>query len=339
MIVRSRAPLRVSFGGGGTDVPPYSDERGGAVLSVTIDKYAYASLRTTDDATVSVRSLDYDVVAKYAIDQPLEMDGSLDLVKACLNRTRDTKPKQGIEVFLHSDAPPGSGLGSSSTMAVAVIGMMRQWKNLPLSDYEVAETALAVERQDLGIAGGKQDQYAAVFGGVNFIEFHKDTVIVNPLRIKPETINELQYMCLLAYTGKTRLSDGIIRKQQEGFEKQVVDVIAAMDEIKQIAVDMKGALLQGRLRDFAALLHAGWEAKKRMAGPISNPHINELYDIARQHGALGGKILGAGGGGYMLVMCEFDKKHIVAERMEKAGAQPVEFAFDHAGLQTWEVRE
>ena len=339
MIVRSRAPLRVSFGGGGTDVPPYSDERGGAVLSVTIDKYAYASLRTTDDATVSVRSLDYDVVAKYAIDQPLEMDGSLDLVKACLNRTRDVKPTQGIEVFLHSDAPPGSGLGSSSTMAVAVIGMMRQWKNLPLSDYEVAETALAVERQDLGIAGGKQDQYAAVFGGVNFIEFHKDTVIVNPLRIKAETINELQYMCLLAYTGKTRLSDGIIRKQQEGFEKQVVDVIAAMDEIKQIAVDMKGALLQGRLRDFAALLHAGWEAKKRMAGPISNPHINELYDIARQHGALGGKILGAGGGGYMLVMCEFDKKHIVAERMEKAGAQPVEFAFDHAGLQTWEVRE
>ena len=134
MIVRSRAPLRVSFGGGGTDVPPYSDERGGAVLSVTIDKYAYASLRTTDDATVSVRSLDYDVVAKYAIDQPLEMDGSLDLVKACLNRTRDVKPTQGIEVFLHSDAPPGSGLGSSSTMAVAVIGMMRQWKNLPLSD-------------------------------------------------------------------------------------------------------------------------------------------------------------------------------------------------------------
>ena len=338
MIVRSRAPLRISFGGGGTDVSPYMDERGGAVLSVTIDKYAYASMRLTDDQSLSVRSLDYDIVTKYALDDPLHLDGSLDLVKAVLKRMRDPAESQGLEFFLHSDAPPGSGLGSSSTMAVAMIGVMRQWKNLPLTDYEIAELALAVERQDLQIAGGKQDQYAAVFGGFNYIEFTEDHVVVNPLRIKPETVNELQYLLLLCYTGKTRMSDGIIRKQQEGFEKKVTDVIAAMDQIKQIAVEMKSALLRGRLREFGDLLHAGWQAKKRMAGPITNPHIDELYDVARKNGAIGGKITGAGGGGYMLLFCEFDRKHVVAEQLEKLGGQIVEFAFDHDGLQTWEVR-
>ncbi|MBI1367285.1 MAG: GHMP kinase [Planctomycetes bacterium] len=337
MIIRSRAPLRLSFGGGGTDVSPYMDERGGAVLSVTIDKYAYASMRVSGgEPGMSVHSLDYDVVAKYAGEDDLKFDGSLDLVKAVLKRMKSNgEDKKSLEFFLHSDAPPGSGLGSSSTMAVAMLGLFRHWKNLPLTDYDMAELAWEIERIDLGIAGGRQDQYAAVFGGVNFIEFSKQAVVVNALRVKPEVLNELQYTCLLCYTGRTRMGDNIIRQQADNFRKGNVDAVAAMDEIKRIAVEMKAALLQGRLRDFAALLHEGWESKKRMAGKISTSHIDEMYTEARKVGALGGKVTGAGGGGYMLFICEFDKKHKVAEKLEQMGGQIVEFAFDYNGLQTW----
>ena len=335
MVIRSRAPLRISFAGGGTDVSPYLEERGGAVLSVTIDKYAYASLKFNGEDALSVHSLDYDVVAKYRSDDPLKFDGSLDLVKAVLKRMRSPDDPQGMGFFLHSDAPPGSGLGSSSSVVVALLGLFRHWKNIPLTDYQLAELAYQIERRDLGIAGGKQDQYAAVFGGVNFIEFSSNAVIVNPLRVRMETLHELQYLCLLCYTGRTRMSDGIIKTQVDGYVKREKDVIAAMDQLKAIAVDMKNALLQGRLRDFGALLHEGWEAKKRMAGPITNPTIDELYAVARQNGVWGGKVTGAGGGGYMLLMCEFDRKYLIAQKLEELGAQAVEFAFDLKGLQTW----
>jgi D-glycero-alpha-D-manno-heptose-7-phosphate kinase len=339
MMIRSRAPLRLTFGGGGTDVSPYMEERGGAVLSVTIDKYAYASARVTpDDTGVSVHSLDYDVVAKYHAEDDLAFDGSLDLVKAVLKRM-DTEPRRaGLEVFLHSDAPPGSGLGSSSTVTVALLGVFRHWHNLPMTDYELAELAWEIERIDLGIAGGRQDQYAAVFGGVNFIEFSRRGVVVNALRVKESVLNELQYRCLLCYTGRTRMSDNIIRQQTDNF-KQDPRAAAAMDRIKAIAVDMKAALLRGRLHEFGQLLDEGWQNKKRMASPITTPHIDEMYAEARKSGAVGGKVTGAGGGGYMLFLCEFDRKHKVAERLEQLGGQIVEFAFEYRGLQTWLVDE
>lgn len=336
VIIRSRAPLRLSFGGGGTDVSPYMDERGGVVLSITIDKYAYASMRfNPSERGIAVRSLDYDVVAKYQNDDDFKFDGSLDLVKAVFKRLKPRHEEAGLEFFIHSDAPPGSGLGSSSTMAVALLGVFRHWLNLPLTDYETAEQAWEIERVDLGIAGGRQDQYAAVFGGVNFIEFSKDVVVVNALRVKRAVLQELQYCCLLCYTGRTRMGDNIIRQQADNFSQKNVDAIAAMDQIKGIAIDMKAALLQGRLRDFADLLHQGWENKKRMAEKISTPLMDEMYGEARKNGALGGKVTGAGGGGYMLFICEFDQKHKVAERLEQMGGQVVEFAFDYDGLQTW----
>lgn len=338
MIIRSRAPLRLSFGGGGTDVSPYMEERGGVVLSVTINKYAYASLRfNPDEKGMSVRSLDYDVVAKYRTDDDLKFDGSLDLVKAVLRRMKNGEQETGLEFFIHADAPPGSGLGSSSSMAVALLGVFRQWRNLPLTDYEMAEISWEIERCDLGIAGGRQDQYAAVFGGVNFIEFSRQAVVVNALRVKESVLDELEYTCLLCYTGRSRRSDNIIVQQADNYKQHNASAVAAMDQIKAIAIDMKAALLQGRLRDFAALLHEGWDNKKRMATKISNPHIDEMYEEARKHGALGGKITGAGGGGYMLFICEFDQKHKVAERLEHMGGQIVEFAFDYHGLRTWSV--
>lgn len=337
MIIRSKAPLRISFCGGGTDVSPYVEERGGVVLSVTIDKYAYASLRIRDDQNISVQSLDYDIVAKYRVDDDLEYNGELDLVKAVI-RNMYNGNKQGLDFFMHSDAPPGSGLGSSSTVVVALIGLIKHLQRLPLTNYEIADLAYRIERVDLKIKGGMQDQYAAVFGGFNFIEFGRDAVIVNPLRIEADIINELQYNLLLCYTGRTRLSANIITTQVDNYVRKETEVLAAMDELKQTTVALKNALLQGRLDDFGALLNEAWFNKKKMAKQITSITIDALYETARKNGALGGKILGAGGGGYLLLYCPFDRKHIIAEELEKLGGQVVEFTFDYHGLQTWEVR-
>jgi D-glycero-alpha-D-manno-heptose-7-phosphate kinase len=338
MIVRSKAPLRISFCGGGTDVSPYMEERGGVVLSVTIDKYAFASLRFRNDQNITVQSLDYDIVAKYRVDDDLEYNGELDLVKAVLRNMCDGN-KQGLDFFLHSDAPPGSGLGSSSTVVVALIGLIKHWKRLPLTNYELADLAYRIERVDLKIRGGMQDQYAAVFGGFNFIEFGRNSTIVNPLRIETDIINELQYNLLLCYTGRTRLSANIIATQVDNYVRKEAEVVTAMDELRDITIDMKNALLQGRLDDFGALLNDAWKNKKKMAKQITSSNIDVLYETAREHGALGGKILGAGGGGYLLLYCPFDRKHIIAEQLERCGGQVVEFTFDYHGLQTWGVRQ
>ncbi len=338
MIVRSRAPLRISFAGGGTDVEPFVSERGGVVLSTTIDKYAHSSLRFGDDPEITLTSLDYDIVAKYKVDEPPVYDGNLDLVKAVIHRLKEGNNHQGLHFFIHSDAPPGSGLGSSSTIVVTLIGIFKQWLHLPLTNYQIADLAYQIERVDMGIKGGKQDQYAATFGGFNYIEFFHDATIVNPLRIPTDVLNELHYNMLLCYTGSTRLSGRIIETQVKGYEQKQEDVIRAMEELKQITTGLKNALLRNRLDEFGALLNDAWVNKKKMASQISNPHIDELYETARKYGALGGKITGAGGGGYMFFYCPFDQKHIVAEQVERLGAQVVDFNFDHLGLQTWEVR-
>ena len=333
-IIRAKAPLRISFGGGGTDVPPYPEEKGGAVLSATIDKYAYCSLTIRDDKLVNVTSLDYDLVTKYPLNDKLEYDGKLDLVKAA---TKVMEIENGVDLFLHSDMPPGSGLGTSSTMTVALVGALGHWLKLPFVEYVVSELAYRIERQEAGIKGGKQDQYAASFGGFNFIEFLGKTTVVNPLRVKNEILNELQYRLMLCYTGKTRLSAGIIDDQVRGYTEKREDVVHALDETKKLAINIKNALLLGQIDEFGALLHQGWQSKKRFSTKITDPNIDELYDVARQNGALGGKLLGAGGGGYLLLLCEFDKRHILAQKLEEHGGKVVNFAFEFNGLQTWEV--
>jgi len=334
MIIRSKAPLRISFGGGGTDVSPYPEERGGVTLSTTIDKYAYCTLATRDDKSINVQSLDYNIAARYFTDEELRYGGKLDLVKAAI---KVMKVKQGLDLFLHSDAPPGCGLGTSSTMTVTLVGAFKHWLKLPLTDYNIAELAYHIEIEELGIKGGKQDQYAASFGGFNFIEFLGDKVIVNPLRIKPEILNELEYRLMLCYTGKTRLSAGIIDDQVSNYREKKEDVVRALDETKQLAIAMKNALLLGRIDEFGSLLHQAWCSKKRFSSKITDPHIDKLYETARENGAIGGKLLGAGGGGYLLLLCQFDKRHIVAEKLEQLGGKITDFAFDFNGLQTWEV--
>jgi D-glycero-alpha-D-manno-heptose-7-phosphate kinase len=265
-------------------------------------------------------------------------DGRLDLAKAAIQRFAG-EDSRGFDLTLHSNAPPGSGLGSSSAVMVTLIGLLKEFHGKPLTDYDVAQLAFDLERRELGIKGGLQDQYAATFGGFNFIEFESDRVIVNPLRIRPETVNELEHNLLLAYTGATRRSDGIIADQTARYEASEEETLAGLRQQKEFAVEMKNALLQGRPTRFGELLHDAWEAKKRMSPRITTSFIDELYEEARRNGAIGGKVTGAGGGGYMLFYCAFEKRHRVEEALTRLGARVTEFAFEQNGLATWSVPE
>ena len=334
MIFRAKAPLRVSFAGGGTDVPPFPEREGGLVLNATINRYAYGMLRPRDDRQIRIESVDFGLYVDCDAEQPLIFDGKLDLVKAAIGKVGNGNGK-GFDLFLHSGAPPGSGLGSSSTLVVTIVGLLKEFHRLPLTDYEIADLAYVIERVEARIGGGLQDQYAATFGGFNFTEFLGDRVIVNPLRIKADVINELEHNMLLCYTGGTRRSDQIIEDQTARFEQKDENTLAGLRLQKEFAVEMKNALLRGKPNTFGELLHNAWEAKKKMSPKISNPFIEELYEEARKHGALGGKVTGAGGGGYMLLYCLFDSKHRVVDALTKMGATATDFAFEPDGLETW----
>ena len=329
---RARAPLRLSFCGGGTDVSPYPEEHGGVVLSATINQYAFASLRPRRDQRLTIASLDYDVVAKYDHPRRMRLDGNLDLIKAVV---RALRVRRGADLWVHSDAPPGSGLGSSSTLVVALIGVLSQWLGRPLSGYEIAELAYRVERRDLGMAGGRQDQYAAVFGGFNLIEFHADSTLVNPLRVRPDLLHELEYRLLLCYMGQTRQSARIIERQVSSYREGRPATVEALHRLKTQTFEMKKALLLGQVDAIGELLHEAWEHKKRLDPDISNSHVDRLYQLARKQGAIGGKMPGAGGGGYFLFLTRFDRKHRVAAALEKHGGQVVPFQFERRGLLTW----
>jgi D-glycero-alpha-D-manno-heptose-7-phosphate kinase len=333
--VRARAPLRISFAGGGTDIPPFPATEGGCVLCATIDRYAYGSLVPRSDRVVTIESVDFKTTTEMTLDREINCDGSLDLIKAAIRRF-GSQGTQGYDLVLRSSVPPGSGLGSSSTMMVALTGLLAEHYGQKLGDYQIANLAHAIEREDLSITGGMQDQYAATFGGFNFIEF-ADRVIVNPLRIRDETIHELELSLLLCFSGITRDSARVIEDQTRRAAIRAKDTLGGLRAQKELAVAMKAALLTGELNEFGALLGEAWTQKKRMSPLISNWRIDELYDLALSHGAMGGKLTGAGAGGYILLFCDFTKKHRVIEALEFAGADVIEFAFDTKGLTTWSV--
>jgi D-glycero-alpha-D-manno-heptose-7-phosphate kinase len=338
MIIRARAPLRISFAGGGTDLSPYVDQHGGMVLNATIDRYAYATLRFHDHPLIRVNSLDYQTVADYGVGEPLVYDGKFDLIKACLRRLGPSIAHQerGIELYLETEAPPGSGLGASSALVVAVIGALRAWRRLPLDKYELARVAWEVERKDVGAPGGLQDQYAAVFGGFNLIEFRSLTnVIVNPLRIEPRIVNELQYNLLLVFTGATRASTGVIDAQVSNLREQRPIVLEAMNRMKALTIEAKDALLTGHLDDLGHILHEEFLEKRRTADAVATPQIEEMYEEARRLGVIGGKVSGAGGGGFMFLYCPFDRKPAVSACIRALGGEVVPMAFEHDGIQTW----
>lgn len=334
LIIRGKAPLRISFAGGGTDVAPYPEEHGGCVLSCTIDKYSYSTLIPEIGDSINVKSLDYDIFTSYDTTEEFKYDGKLDLVKGALKVLNVNKP---VSLFLHSDLPPGAGLGASSAMTTALVGTLMKYKDIHLDNYDIAELAYQIEREEVGIKGGRQDEYASTFGGFNFIEFFGDKTVVNPLRIKQDVLNELQYRLMLCYTGKRRLSAGIIEDQVNRYLERRGEVAQALDETKKLAVEMKNNLLLGKIDDLGYLLHCAWMLKRKFSNKVSDSEIDDLYEIALRKGALGGKLLGAGGGGYLLFLCRFDRKHEISKELEEHGGKILNFAFDLNGLQTWEV--
>lgn len=314
---------------------PFCSAQGGAIIGSTINKYAYCSIIPRDDDQIIVHSLDFDMTVKYNTKENYVYDGKLDLVTASL---KAMEIKEGCEVYLQCDAPPGSGLGTSSTVMVALLTAMAKWKGIQLDPYAMADLAYGVEREDLKITGGFQDQYAATFGGFNFIEFHgRNDVVVNPLRVRRDIINELQYNLLLCYTGNIHVSAKIIEDQVSNYKKP--DAFDAMCEVKALSYAIKDELLKGNLHNFGKLLDYGWQSKKRMSSKITNPQIDALYDEAKKAGALGGKLLGAGGGGFLLMYCPYNMKHKVAASMEAAGGQIMDWNFELRGAQSWTCDE
>lgn len=341
MIFRSKAPLRLGFAGGGTDVSPYSDEYGGYVLNATVDMYAYCTIEVTSDKRICFYAADRGEVFESNSLEEFELDGNLDLHKGIYNRiVKQFNRGQPLSFRMttYSDAPAGSGLGSSSTMVVAILKSFVEWLNLPLGEYDVAHLAYEIERMDVGLSGGKQDQYAATFGGFNFIEFYKeDKVIVNPLRIKNWIINELENSMILYYTGVSRESAKIIDEQTKNAKEKNSKSLEAMHELKADALVMKEAILKGDLKTFAQYLGKSWEAKKRMASSISNSYLDRIYEVAIEAGAYAGKVSGAGGGGFMMFIVDPTKRVTVSRELNKMGGHTMNFHFVKHGTQGWRV--
>ena len=332
--IRARAPLRIGMAGGGTDVEPYASERGGCVFNTTIDKYAYCTVAPNGSDRLSIVSLDYGTFEVPLDGGPLRYDGNMDLIKAVRNHFDIT---DGFDVFIHSDAPPGSGLGGSSTVIVSILGAVTEWIGVGLNDHDLAELAFRLEREELGLKGGKQDQYAAVFGGFNLMEFGKDGVKVNRVGLKENTINELQYCSLLCYTGNSRESANIIDAQITRYSKG--SNTDALDASKRLAAEGKNALMRDNIKEFGETLNEAWEQKKRFTPDVTNELLDRYYRTAMDSGAVGGKISGAGGGGFMYFVCEYDRKHIVAKNLKKIGAKITDFTFESKGVQTWRHKE
>jgi len=337
---RSKAPLRIGLAGGGTDVSPYSDLYGGAILNTTISLSAYASIELIDEPKIIVEALDRKEKQILELSNVLPIDGTLDLLKGVYNRiaTDFPFPSRGMRISTFVDAPAGSGLGTSSTLVVAILGAFVEMLKLPLGDYDIAHLAYEIERNDLKLAGGKQDQYAATFGGVNFMEFYEqDKVIVNPLRIRPEYMNELENNLVLYFTATSRESAMIIKEQVKNVNSKNEKSIEAMHQLKEQAKMMKEALLKGKLHQFGEILDFGFQQKRKMADNISNSSIEEIYDAAKLAGATGGKISGAGGGGFMIFYCPGNHRYAVIESLLKFGGEIKNYSFTNDGLKSWTV--
>lgn len=340
MIYRSKAPLRIGLAGGGTDVSPYADEFGGAILNVTLNLYAHASIEPIEENGIILHSIDQKKELRYIWTNNILIDGTLDLLKGVYNRIQKdyALPLSGFKLSTFTDAPAGSGLGTSSTLVVAIIGAFAEMLKLPLGDYDIAHYAYDIERNDLQLAGGRQDQYAATFGGVNFMEFYEDDkVIVNPLRIRTEYLHELEHNMVLYFTSISRQSATIIKEQQQNVYDKNTASIGAMHQLKEQARMMKEALLKGRLHEIGEILDFGFQQKQRMAANISNPHLESIYQAAKAAGASGGKISGAGGGGFFIFYCPDNSRYAVIDTLQQFGGEVKHFSFTKNGLTTWTV--
>lgn len=328
----ARSPVRISFSGGGTDLPGYYERFGGGVLSAAINKYFYSILRTRSDGRVQVISSDLRVFENWEDIANLPAQSSeLEIPLAVLKEIRS---KIAIDLFLASEIPPGTGLGSSASVCVNILQVLTTYLHRPLSKYELAEQAFHIARNVLGRHVGKQDEYAATFGGLNYISFQADgSTQVESLDLDQEILQELHDNLLLFFTGSAHHSWSILRDQENSTRAQVSTTVEALHEVKALGIRMREALQNAQLHTFGELLNAAWEAKRRVSDRVSTPRIDQLYALAREHGALGGKITGAGGGGFLLLYCEKPHRPAVREALRGAGVNEMAFAFDSQGAQ------
>lgn len=338
MIIRSKAPLRLGLAGGGTDLNTYCDQFGGVVLNSTISLYVHCTIEETNNNKIIFEAVDINERVELDSKESLDLEGELVLFRGIYNRIVkdfDLKPLS-FKLTTYSDVPSGSGLGGSSTLVVAVIKAFVEWLNLPLGEYDIAKLAFEIEREDIGIVGGAQDQYAATFGGFNFMEFYADKrVIVNPLRVKNWIIDELQESMVLYFTNITREASQIEHEKKSLLDEK--KSLEAMHEVKEDAVKMKEALLKGDIKNFASILGKSWEAKKRVSSSISNSEIDRVYNLAMENGAYSGKVSGAGGGGFMFFMVEPTKKLQLINELNRQQGEVINFQFVKEGTKGWKI--
>ncbi len=350
MIVRSRAPVRIDWAGGWTDVALFTQEQRGAVVNAAINIYSYVTvrklrpkrvrskeygyhhIREVQDRSIRIYSADFNTYQSASEIKDLEYDGNVDLAIAAV---RKSNIDYGVEIITRSNAPPGSGLGSSASMGLALVSAFNALSGSMLLPYELAELASSIERYELNILGGKQDQYASALGGINFMEFSGEEVKTSMLQLSRDAIYELEKNLVLCYTGKSRLSSNIHQNVMDAYLRKDRDTLEALKNLKQIAVAVKDALLKNDLFSFGRLLTDNWENQKRLHATITNSQIDSLFELALRNGAVGGKACGAGGGGCLIFFCFPDKEHLVRRKLEEAGVTMIDFNFDFEGLQTW----
>jgi D-glycero-alpha-D-manno-heptose-7-phosphate kinase len=330
LIVRS--PVRISFGGGGTDLPAYYEQFGGAVLSVAINKYFYTILRTRSDGRVQVISSDLRVFENWQDIANLPTQGSeLEIPLAVL---KELDCKISVDLFLASEIPPGTGLGSSASVCVNILKALTTYLHQPLSKYDLAERSFHIARNVLSKHVGKQDEYAAAFGGLNYMRFHPDgRAEIEPLDLGADLMREFQSKLMLFFTGSAHHSWDILREQESFTRSHSGSTVGALHEVKALGLQMRETLERGQLQAMGELLHESWQAKRKVSSKISTPRIDKLYALARDHGAIGGKITGAGGGGFLLLYCEKQFQEPVRQAFSAEGANEMAFAFDTQGAQ------
>lgn len=347
MLLRARAPVRIDFAGGWTDVALFTEESKGLVVNAAINIYSFATIACDNarsendsaserpDSKIGVRlySADFDVHVETSDVSQLKYDGNIDLVKAAIRKMLGEG--NGFSLSTQSIAPPESGLGTSAAMGVALVGVIGAFKKSPLLSYEYAELASSIERHELGILGGKQDHYASAVGGINFMEFMGEEVKTSSLKIAPEVCYELEKNLVLCYSGKSRPSGNIHQNVTDAYVSKEAKTRMALRNMKEIAREAKSALMNGKLTNFGQLLNENWANQKRLHSSVTNEHIDGLFKTALSHGAIGGKACGAGGGGCLVFYCDPDREHRVRQKLEESGAKIIDFNFDFGGLQTW----
>ncbi len=337
IIIRSKAPLRLGLAGGGTDVSPFSDLYGGAIINATINMYAYTTIEPTDDGKIVFDSPAHNLHEEFDSEEYINPEGFFVLHKGVYNRVVKDFVKKPLSFKMSTfvDTPPGSGLGTSSTLVVSILGAFVEWLKLPLGEYDVAHLAYDIERNDLNMSGGKQDQYAATFGGINFMEFFQDRVIVNPLRVRQRYLDELSHNILLFFTNTCRVSANIIEEQKRNVLQKNTTSVNAMFSLKEQAIKMKEVILKGNLDEVGSILDTSWQEKKKMANCITNPLLDSVYNAAIEAGSTGGKVAGAGGGGFMFFYCPGVTRYAVMEALKNYNGEFKRYEFTKDGLKTW----